>query len=637
MRFTTPSCGLAAVLAIASAAMAATIVKEPYLQNLTTDGVTVMWETDQPTSGRVVYGPKGRLTRQAGAAESRRIQEVRLTGLQAETEYEYRVEAGSAKAGPFAFRTAVKPESAYRFAVYGDNRSNPKAHAAVVAGMARHKPGFVVNTGDLVGNGNNYEEWGPQFFAPLAPLTRHVPIYPALGNHEGNGKLYCEFFSLPAPEWYYAFTYGNAKFVIVDSTPRRRGWFAPDSDQGRWLARTLQDKGHTWTFAAYHHPPYSSHPRRGHSETHRRALGPPMEKNRVDVVFNGHNHYYERVFPMRGDDRDDANGVHYVITGGGGAPTYPALKDWFTAAHESIHHYCIVEVDGPLMSLTAYAVDGHVIDRFGLCKDVGVLERIAAKARAATGSERTKAVDQLSTIFSARMPEILASFAGDEDVTVRRAVAAGLGRLAMADGRATAAKMIADSDAEVRRGAALAVARTSKAGDADVIARLIKDPDPGVRRSAAWFFVHVQGPDVIPHVLAAMDDPDAAVRRLAIRGVGSAKGESVLPVLAKAVCDPDPDVAMPALNSVTRNRLARKLIDPLLKAAVHKDASVRHVAIRAIIPTGQRNRIIPVLVESVDDPDPKVQGYVVGTLERWTKKSFGYDKAKWKKWLAERK
>ena len=41
------------------------------------------------------------------------------------------------------------------------------------------------------------------------------------------------------------------------------------------------------------------------------------------------------------------------------------------------------------------------------------------------------------------------------------------------------------------------------------------------------------------------------------------------------------------------------------------------------------------LVESVDDPDPKVQGYVVGTLERWTDKTFGYDKAKWKKWLAE--
>ena len=156
-------------LGTSSAALAATLVKGPYLQNLTTDGVTVMWETDEPASGRVEYGAKGNLDRRAEAKPDRRIQEVRLTGLEPERAYAYRVVVGQTQAGPFEFRTAVKRNTPYRFAVYGDNRSHPDVYAAVVAllfpAAAGHRPALVQGMAQL---------WRPEvllFFQGLALVT----------------------------------------------------------------------------------------------------------------------------------------------------------------------------------------------------------------------------------------------------------------------------------------------------------------------------------------------------------------------------------------------------------------------------------------------------------------------------------
>lgn len=628
---------LLVLLQASSSALAIGLIKGPYLQNVSTDGITVMWETDQPATGSVAYGPKGQLTRRAQAAKAGKIQEVRLSGLQPETAYEYRLEVGREKVGPFAFRTAVKRPTPFRFAVYGDNRSYPKTHAAIVEAMAKHKPAFVINTGDLVSDGNKYDQWGPQFFAPLAKLSRHVPIYPALGNHEGDGTLYKKFFSLPEPEWYYSYEYGNAKFVVLDSCFRKPDWFARDSKQGQWAVRELDTRDATWKFAAFHHPPYSSHPRRGCSLAHQATLCPTLEAHGVDVAFNGHNHNYECIFPMRSRKRDDAKGVHYVITGGGGASTYAARVDYFTAAYERAYNYCIVEIDGSLMTLTAYAIDGHVIDRFGLCKDLGRLTRMAEKAKSLSDSDRAKAVEQLGVVFSIKTPGLLAEFAADKDVAVRRAVAGGLGRLAMADGRPIALKLLADSDPRVRRGAALAVARTSSVDDIETVAKMLTDTDAGVRRNAAMFFIHVRGLELIEPVLSAMDDPDANVRRLVMRGIDGLRDKSIRPILAKAVADDDAEVATAGTSLTLKGRHAAYLIEPLIKAARHKDNGVRHNAVKALVASRKKDKVIPILIDALTDKEPRVQGHAVGALERWTKQDFGYDQAKWKKWWAGQK
>ena len=56
-----------------------------------------------------------------------------------------------------------------------------------------------------------------------------------------------------------------------------------------------------------HHPLYSSGKRHGPSLKLREVLKPLLVKNRVDVVFAGHEHFYERLQPQ--------NGVQYFISG----------------------------------------------------------------------------------------------------------------------------------------------------------------------------------------------------------------------------------------------------------------------------------------------------------------------------------
>jgi len=614
------------------------VIKGPYLQMLTTDGVTVVWETNAPAAGLVEYGPPGQWTHRAEAAQPNTIQEVRLTGLQAETTYHYRVVIGQTTVGPFPFQTAVKPETPYRFVVYGDSRTNPTIHAAIAEAIAAHRPAFFINTGDLVSSGDIYEQWGPQHFEPLAKLTCSVPLYPVLGNHEGSGKLYLQFFSLPPPEWYYSFSFGNAKFVVIDTNLRQLNWLAPDSEQIRWTVKELTDKKTTWTFVSFHHPPFSSHPGRDPNPPFLRPLCSILEKHRVDVVFNGHNHNYERIYPMYGQKRDDQEGVHYVITGGGGAPLYPVEGDWFTVTCEKVNNYTVVDVNGPVCTLVAYALDGRVLDRFSLCKDEGYLTKLADQAKSATGAARVQVVERLSTFFGPKVPTLLAAFVSDPDVAVRRAVAEGLGRLAMSDGRQTALALIGDSDARVRQGAALAAARTSGLDQADVVKRLLKDPDPGVRRNAAWFFVHTSGAGVLELALVAMDDTEPDVRRRALRAIRDVRDAAAVPLLAKGVADEDRAVALTAIAHAVRDKHVPTLLDNLIKATRHKEGDVRLEAIKALATGGgERRVVIPILIEALNDSYDRVQGYAVGTLERLTGKRFGYDQQKWRTWWSEQK
>ena len=82
---------------------------------------------------------------------------------------------------------------------------------------------FVLVPGDLVSTGSNYSHWTEHFFGQSANLYRHVPLYPALGNHEANADLYYLYFDLfdnaPAglEEHCYWFDYQNIRVVTLDS------------------------------------------------------------------------------------------------------------------------------------------------------------------------------------------------------------------------------------------------------------------------------------------------------------------------------------------------------------------------------------------------------------------------------------
>ena len=291
-----------------------------YLQNVMPSGIVLLWETKPAVETEVVYRAAGAPADTVRPEGPRRFQEVALRGLQPGTVYRCRVFAEGLSSPEATFRTPAPTDTAFSFLLYGDSRGNPDVHRALVEQMAGQAFDFVLHSGDFVNDGRKEDQWGPQFFDLVRPIALRAPIYPALGNHDHDAPAYYRFFSVPdngsakRPEAWYAFDYGNAHFVVLDTNPTS-GPLTAGSEQLRWLERDLQASDAHWTFAMFHHPLYSSGRHKSSLEA-RRVLMPLFERYGVDMVFAGHDHTYERTWPLRGGRRHDDGLVHVGQRGG---------------------------------------------------------------------------------------------------------------------------------------------------------------------------------------------------------------------------------------------------------------------------------------------------------------------------------
>lgn len=354
-----------AALAPVDAAKAVEIIKGPYLQQVTQTSIFIMWETDPAADGLVVYWPENspQNTVTVNGPGGVEIHEIELTGLTSGSTYGYTVTSDGVTSDPNTFTTAPAENESFSFVAYGDTRTNDEAHAAVVAAIIKYSdPDIVIHTGDLVENGNDPCQWGPQFFTPACELMKNTPMFPVLGNHEASGPLFSKFFSLPNNEQWFAFTYGCVQFIALNTNVD----YSPKSSQYSWLEDELIASANaTWLIVYFHHPPYTRTETHNDEPAVKRHLVPLFEQYGVDMVFSGHTHAYEHYLN---------NGVHYIVTGGGGAPLHSLLNDKkkpirLDGATE--YHHCDIYVDVPEKSLTLWARNnsGGVIEEIKITKN----------------------------------------------------------------------------------------------------------------------------------------------------------------------------------------------------------------------------------------------------------------------------
>ncbi|HEX7600883.1 MAG TPA: hypothetical protein VF316_04725, partial [Polyangiaceae bacterium] len=125
--------GLATAIAASVApARADGISKGPWIQALARDAVTVKVELTAEEPVTIELSLPGGSKREVVDADARRYHAVRVEGLTPGTSYGYVVRAGEARSDPGRFTTAPAADRPFRFVVYGDTRSDPTAHAAVV-------------------------------------------------------------------------------------------------------------------------------------------------------------------------------------------------------------------------------------------------------------------------------------------------------------------------------------------------------------------------------------------------------------------------------------------------------------------------------------------------------------------------
>jgi predicted phosphodiesterase len=285
------------------------------------------------------------------------FQKVTYTGLEAGTTYYYEVLAGPEGRG--RFKTPPVGRGSFQFVAFGDTRTRHEVHKKVVEAIIKTAPDFVLHTGDLVANGEDVAQW-PVFFSIEHDLLNKTVFCPVPGNHERGSRLYYDAFDQRLP--YYSFDWGAAHFSMLDTDinnvaptePLREAFW---SEQLRWLEADLaaaQKAG--LRFAAVHHPMITAMKSRQGKNPAYEQLMALFEKYKVQVVFAGHDHNYQHHLK---------NGVHYVVTGGGGAPLYPvdAPVPGITLKAERVENFVRVRVEGAKALLEALRIDGSLIDR----------------------------------------------------------------------------------------------------------------------------------------------------------------------------------------------------------------------------------------------------------------------------------
>ena len=363
----------------------------PYLQNVTRDSIVVMWKTGTDMESLVRYRLSGE-SDWSYLSDSKEVttHEVTIKGLSTESKYEYQVcEDGCGTWSPVeTFRTAPCVNKPFRFVAYGDSRCpssnricDNQDHKAVIESIKNDSaPDFFVHVGDFVIHGSEVSQWKNQFFDPAAGLIKKTPFFTCLGNHEymvkDDATNYKKFFSLPGNEEYYAFTYGCARFIVLN-TNEGKGLVALDgsdykdpSDQVKWLEKELQSEKYReskWQFVIFHDPPYTcgkKHYNDPENSVLREKLAPLLEEHGVDMVFNGDSHNYERSY---------VDGVYYIVTGGGGAPLHDFIThnkckvcDEYSEVQESCFHHCSLDVSPAKVELKALKTDGGDIDNLTL-------------------------------------------------------------------------------------------------------------------------------------------------------------------------------------------------------------------------------------------------------------------------------
>lgn len=198
----------------------------------------------------------------------------------------------------------------------------------------------------------------------VVPVPRDHSVYRTASNCWVAEQLARPEFGYPNGDRYYSIASGGAtpltEVFVLDSNTLIADGVTDGSDDPQldWLRSALARSTAVWKVVAMHHTIYSPTTDRflwasRDTDEELRALLEPIFVDRVDVVFQGHNHMYARLEPQ--------NGVRYFVSGAGGQKPYKFRPDSITIARsdrgqfnhlvvvratEEVFEYCVIDDAG---------------------------------------------------------------------------------------------------------------------------------------------------------------------------------------------------------------------------------------------------------------------------------------------------
>ncbi len=340
-----------------------------------TGTVTVTAANGQSSVFRAVMQPfQPSLT---GTSASYYQYQAEITGLQAGGKYSYKVtvDGQDLASDPTLFNFTTPTPGKFSFLVFGDSGADsPQQHTLIQRMTAETGISKVIHVGDMAYMNGTFAQFEANYFALNAPLMSRLPFFATPGNHEyetANAAAFVAGHAMPASNVptqdigrYYSFDWGDAHFTSIDSnllsTP------AASSRMLAWLDQDLSGSSKFWKIVFLHHPPYPTgmHLSDPLCALVRQNVNPIVERNGVQLVLTGHEHGYERSWPIANDQRVQSGGqsTTYIITGGGGGAMEEIGSLAQCALSIQAFHYLRVDVDSSQLSLNAVGLDGSVID-----------------------------------------------------------------------------------------------------------------------------------------------------------------------------------------------------------------------------------------------------------------------------------
>jgi hypothetical protein len=299
-----------------------------------------------------------------------------LSGLAANTKYYYRTRYHAIGTGSDFlasseqnFQTQRAPGTAFTFTIEADEHLYDKKgvqsiYQICLNNQALDKPDFMFSLGDTFGDDHQATTITSaqldalhKFYRPfLGSLCNSVPFFFCLGNHEGendyymgltppnnlaiNGTIWRKFYysnpfpngfysgnmdnepwGISSPENYYAFTWGDALFVVLDvyryqnkTNPKPVGWdWSLGQTQYNWLKNTLEVSKAKYKFVFGHHVRgegrgaitlakyfewggYEANGITSGFTSQRPGWAKPIHRlfadNKVNIFFQGHDHLF---------------------------------------------------------------------------------------------------------------------------------------------------------------------------------------------------------------------------------------------------------------------------------------------------------------------------------------------------------
>ena len=347
--------------------------------------MNVMWATEGRSTGEVEWNGQTSPSSDYCYNHDMAFHMATMTDLVPGEEVTYRVGSGGDWSEEFTFTPIDSSAQHFEWISIGDHGDSSEAMDVSDGIIADSAAQMVTISGDISYADGEQSAWDDWFNYQQDSMTR-IPWVTAVGNHEnepGYGFVPYEhrFDSdqqIESETFWYSRNVPGVHMVFMSTEHD----YTPGSIQYGWLEQDLSsvNRDETPFVIVYGHKPmYSSNSYHGSEVELRDALEELYVTHGVDLVIAGHDHFYERTWPVYSETvQDEGKGMRFargiapihMVIGMAGRSAYEELDEpqpeWSAYRENSTYGWTRFVYDGDAreISFTHYRIDGTIGDEF---------------------------------------------------------------------------------------------------------------------------------------------------------------------------------------------------------------------------------------------------------------------------------